>query len=175
MLVMSGALCTPTRHPWSIADILRALDHKLDPRWQEFGTHLNVEYSSINSIDSEQRGIPRSCMLHLVGRWLSHDTGTGNLPRTWETVLNAVREAGFKNLAMELAEKRGVTLTQQWLSQVDPLRVMCARIMCTYNGLWMVAVSHLTAHAHVSCPIHMSQVAEMPTLVRKTPDDSPHW
>ena len=97
----------------SIADILRALDHKLDCTWQEFGTFLGVEYHTMNSIDSEQRGRPRFCMLHLVGSWLSHQTGTGDLPRTWETVVEAVRDAGSQKLAMELAEKHGVTLTLQ--------------------------------------------------------------
>lgn len=96
-----------------IADILRALDYKLDCTWQEFGTFLGVEYLTINSIDIERRGRPHSCMLHLVGSWLSHQTGSGDLPRTWKTVVEAVREAGSQKLAMELAEKHGVTLTLQ--------------------------------------------------------------
>ena len=64
----------------------------------------------MNAIDSEQRGKPRSCILHLLGRWLSHQAGTGDLPRSWETVVDAVKEAGFRKLAEEVAERHRVTL-----------------------------------------------------------------
>lgn len=112
ILVVSAALCSLTKHLF-IADILRALDHKLDSNWQEFGTFLSVEYRTIKSIEIEERGKLHSCMLHLVGSWIDNEAGTGHLPRTWETVSKAVREAREPKLAMEIAEKHGVTLTQQ--------------------------------------------------------------
>ena len=112
MVKLPKVFCALMEH-LSIADILRALDHKLDCTWQEFGTFLGVEYHTMNSIDIEQRGRPRSCMLYLVGNWLNYETGTGDLPRTWETVVEAVRDEGSQKLAMELAEKHGVTFTLQ--------------------------------------------------------------
>ena len=54
------------------------------------------------------------CMLDLVTKWVSRDDGTGDLPRTWETVVKAVKASGHKQLAEELARKFGVTIT--WLS-----------------------------------------------------------
>ena len=112
LLVASAALCSLMKHLF-ISDILRALDRRLDSNWQEFGTFLNVEYCVIKSIEIEEKGKLRSCMLHLVGSWIDYHSGTGDLPRTWETVSKAVRDAREPKLAMTIAEKHGVTLTHQ--------------------------------------------------------------
>ena len=47
------------------------------------------------------------CMLDLVTRWLREDEGTGQLPRTWETVVKAVKGSGAEHarLARDLAKK----------------------------------------------------------------------
>ena len=50
------------------------------------------------------------CMLDLVTRWFSEEEGTGDLPRTWETVVKAVKFSGRKKLAEELARKFEVTI-----------------------------------------------------------------
>ena len=47
------------------------------------------------------------CMLDLLTKWVSKDDGTGDLPRTWETVVKAVKASGHKQLAEELARKFG--------------------------------------------------------------------
>ena len=49
-------------------------------------------------------------MLQLVEKWLVHDSGTGDLPRTWETVSGqAVKHTGKG----QLAEQHGVQLPGQ--------------------------------------------------------------
>ena len=53
------------------------------------------------------------CMLELISKWVKHYEGAGDLPRTWQTVVNAVRDSGHGGLAVELARKHEVTLTQQ--------------------------------------------------------------
>ena len=58
-------------------------------------------------------GNTSECMLDLVSRWVNCHKGTGDLPRKWQTVVEAVRDTGFEPLAKELAQKHGVTLTQQ--------------------------------------------------------------
>ena len=52
-------------------------------------------------------------MLQLVEKWLAPENGTGDLPRTWETVVQAVKKTGLGRLAEELAEKHGVQLSGQ--------------------------------------------------------------
>ena len=52
------------------------------------------------------------CMLDLLGRWTSNQAGTGTLPRTWQTVVEAVKETGFGAIAENLAHKHELTLSQ---------------------------------------------------------------
>ena len=44
------------------------------------GTHDGDEVS-LNC-----HGVAKDCFVEVVGRWLSHEDGTGDSPRTWETV-----------------------------------------------------------------------------------------
>ena len=53
-----------------------------------------------------------ACMLQLVEKWLGHDNGTGDLPRTWETVVQAVKDAGNGLLAEQLAKRFAVQLSR---------------------------------------------------------------
>ena len=51
------------------------------------------------------------CMLDLLSKWTSNQAGTGTLPRTWQTVVEAVKKTGFSAIAEDLAHKHGVTLS----------------------------------------------------------------
>ena len=93
-------------------DIIEALNHQLDARWRLFGTFLRVDYQTMESIETSTRGKPDDCMLDLLGRWTSNQAGTGTLPRTWQTVVEAVKKTGFAVIAENLAHKHGVTLSQ---------------------------------------------------------------
>ena len=94
------------------ADIVEALNNQLDARWRHFGTFLRVDYQTMNIIKTSTRGKPDDCMLDLLGRWTSNQTGTGTLPRTWQTVVEPVKETGFGAIAENLTHKHGVTLSQ---------------------------------------------------------------
>ena len=87
------------------ADISEALNHQLDARWQQFGTHLRVEYHIREIIDRSKGGRPEDCMLELLDRWMSKEDGTGTLPRTWQTVIDAVKKTGYGAFAESLALK----------------------------------------------------------------------
>ena len=52
-----------------------------------------------------------ACMLQLVEKWLYYDDGTGDLPRTWKTVVQAVKDAGNGLLAEQLVKRFGVQLS----------------------------------------------------------------
>ena len=54
------------------------------------------------------------CMLDLVTKWVRKDDGTGDLPRTWETVVKAVKASGHKQLAEELAKKYVSHPSSKW-------------------------------------------------------------
>ena len=66
----------------------------------------------MESIRLDNGGTADDCMLDLLGRWTSNQAGTGTLPRTWQTVVEAVKATGFPVIAESLAHKYGVTLSQ---------------------------------------------------------------
>ena len=93
-------------------DVIEALNYQLDARWRDFGIFLRVETTILDVIDKNKSNVTER-MLQLVEKWLSYDDGTGTLPRTWETVVQAVKNMGKGPLAQQLAEQRGVQLFQK--------------------------------------------------------------
>ena len=84
--------------------------HRLDAKWQQFSIFLGVDYETMVAIQKDKGGKPEDCMLDLLGKWISCQAGTGNCPRTWQTVVEAVKDSGNGALAEELAKKYSVTL-----------------------------------------------------------------
>ena len=91
-------------------DVIEALNHTLDAQWRDFGTHLRVESAILDGIE-KNRSNEGDRMLQLVEKWLAHDSGTGDLPRTWETVVQAVKSMGKRPLVQKLAQQFGVQLS----------------------------------------------------------------
>ena len=91
-----------------LVDILTALDHGLDAKWRHVGTYLRVEYNVLEAIQQDKGGNPADCMLDLLSKWTSNQAaGMGTLPRTWQTVLEAVHHCGDEALAQSVARKHG--------------------------------------------------------------------
>ena len=95
-----------------MTDVIEALKHQVDAMWRHFGTFLRFDPALMDTIGADNRG-SADCMLDLVTKWVSCHDGTGQRPRTWQTVVDAVKGLGRRKLAEELAKKYGVTLTQQ--------------------------------------------------------------
>ena len=93
-------------------DVIKALNHHLDAKWREFGTHLHVKPAIMDGISSDRSGVG-DCMLQLVEKWVECENGTGDLPRTWKTVVQVVKDTGKGLLAELLAEQYGVQLLGQ--------------------------------------------------------------
>ena len=89
--------------------MIEALNKRVDSDWHHFGNRLRFDSTLIATIKANNRECT-DCMLDLVTKWVNEDEGTGDLPRTWQTVVEAVKSAGHKQLARELAEKYGVTI-----------------------------------------------------------------
>ena len=71
--------------------MIRALDGKLDAKWRKFGTFLYVEPAIMDRIQEDKSDV-EDCMLQLVEDWVCNKDGTGELPRTWQTVVQVVKE-----------------------------------------------------------------------------------
>ena len=85
-----------------MTDVTEALGNQVDAHWKHFGTYLSFDSSLMDTIKADN-GYHADCMLDLVTKWLRKDDGTGDHPRTWETVVKAVKASGHKQLAEELA------------------------------------------------------------------------
>ena len=90
------------------ADIVRELGDQVDASWKKFGVLLEVDSDALDDIKKDNSGNTSNCMLDLVVKWTSCKSGTGDLPRTWETVVQAVRDTGQLKLAERLAKKHQV-------------------------------------------------------------------
>ena len=94
----------------SLTDVIDALKHEVDAKWKHFGTFLHFKSAQLDAIDKDKKE-STDCMLDLVHMWMSHYDGSGDLPRTWMTVVKAVKSSGYGKLAEELAKEHGVLLT----------------------------------------------------------------
>lgn len=84
--------------------MIGALNHQLDAKWRDFGTFLLVDCAIMDSIN-EDKSNGEACMLCLVEKWMCHEHGTGKLPRTWKTVVQAVKDVGKGHLAEQLTKQ----------------------------------------------------------------------
>ena len=71
--------------------MIRTLDGKLDAKWRKFGTFLHVEPDVMDRIERDRSDV-EDCMLQLVENWVCNRDRTGELPRTWQTVVQAVKD-----------------------------------------------------------------------------------
>ena len=72
-------------------------------KWEMFATHLKVERERIEGIQCH--GIVTDCFSAVTSMWLSCESGTGNLPRTWDTVFDALKLTGYPDLVDHVQEE----------------------------------------------------------------------
>ena len=61
--------------------------------WMQSGNTLVFpEWSVLNVTEKDRVGRADECMVEVLGKWVSYQTGTGSLPRTWQTLVEAVRK-----------------------------------------------------------------------------------
>ena len=75
-------------------------------QWKEFAVHLRVDLNTRRLISQKCQNIGEDCFKELTRRWLCSGDGTGDLPRTWETVLQALKLSmtGFPLLVEDVRE-----------------------------------------------------------------------
>ena len=89
--------------------VIEALKGKADSKWRHFGTFLHFEPALMDTIESNYNRSVTDCMLDLVTKWVAEYEGSGDLPRTWQTVVETVRKLKDRKLAEELAKTYGVS------------------------------------------------------------------
>lgn len=72
-------------------------------QWEDLGIELNIDDngSKLDEIKKERRGDEAKCCLDVLKAWLQ---GAGEEPKTWEVLLNCLREIGA-NEAVQSIER----------------------------------------------------------------------
>ena len=87
------------------AEIVRLVGSQMCAKWIPFAVYLGIEKHIRDEVSYKCLREPKDCFIEAVGRWLSHEDGTGDSPRTWETVFSALQEMGFTLLVKEVTQK----------------------------------------------------------------------
>jgi hypothetical protein len=74
-------------------------------KWNMFSLYLGVQKHVRDEVSHNCQRMAKGCFVEVVGRWLSSDDGTGDSPRTWETVFSALGDIGHAPLAEEVKQK----------------------------------------------------------------------
>ena len=74
-------------------------------KWRSFGTYLGVEHACLQMVKSNfPTDCGRACE-EMLKLWLTKDTGTGDKPRTWATVIDALEEVECRAQARALRDR----------------------------------------------------------------------
>ena len=85
--------------------LVQLVGEKIYAEWEIFATHLQVARERREGIRTQFRGIVTDCFIAVTSRWLSCESGTGNLPRTWDTVFDALKLTGYPDLVDHVIEE----------------------------------------------------------------------
>ena len=73
---------------------------KISKVWMDIGLLLDCEQSLLDYIQSNHSNNHNRC-IQMFGEWLHHKEQTGGKPRTWKTLLEAVRESSTQGHGQE--------------------------------------------------------------------------
>ena len=86
-------LTTPTLSKLN-SDVIRYVA----PDWELVGYHLGIENCLLGIIQADNPRSVECCCHQMFAKWLSHTDGTGGNPRTWKSVLLALRNLGYSSV-----------------------------------------------------------------------------
>lgn len=70
--------------------------------WYPVALHLGVEQSLIGMVKADNHDNCQGACRDLFKKWLKGDYGSGKKERTWRTVVDALKESGYRTQAEEL-------------------------------------------------------------------------
>ena len=86
-------------------ELARLVGSQMCAEWNKFSVYLGVQKHVRDEVSYNCQRMAKDCFIEVVGRWLSHERGTGDNCRTWETVFSALKEAGYTLLVEEVKQK----------------------------------------------------------------------
>ena len=70
-------------------DLIEFVIPKIQTEWEDVAFALEYEIQTVNSIKDKHHEDPRKCCKELLKDWLA--TGNGKSPKTWSTLLDALK------------------------------------------------------------------------------------
>ena len=83
-------------------DLIQLIGLKTCVKWSELALYLGIEKHIRDEVSLNCHRVAKDCFIEMVGRWLSHEDGTGDSPRTWETMFGALCDMGQSYLVEEV-------------------------------------------------------------------------
>ena len=77
-------------------------------KWRDLGLELSMTVSTLDSIDIKERGVSGNCLREILAKWL-RESGAGGPPRTWSSIIAALKEVDEMNLAESVEYHFGVS------------------------------------------------------------------
>ena len=89
-----------------MSELITRVGGRIFHKWKEFGEHLHIQPSLIEVVHKEELGRCESAFRSLCSKWLEEGNNplTGDRPRTWRTVLDAVRKSREVGAAEDVEE-----------------------------------------------------------------------
>lgn len=86
---------------------------------------MGIEAHVLANIDTERGNTERKC-LEMLQRWKNGERGTGQLPRTWESILDAVGKAVGYEVKKEI--EQNISASAQSTRKCNSSCPLCAQI-----------------------------------------------
>ena len=88
----------------SEAILIELVGKEIYSKWKEFAVYLGVSGNVRDAVHAQELGDPLKCFILTCSKWLKREMGTGSEPRTWKTVLQAVRKCDYPVVAERVEE-----------------------------------------------------------------------
>lgn len=92
-------------HQALLQDIDELVVLKVAAGWETLAIHLGVEPARVEIIKRNNSHSCGNACYELFFSWIKEEKGTGQQPRTWDSVIRAIRKMGLEGLADQLSNK----------------------------------------------------------------------
>lgn len=92
-------------HQALLQDIDELVVLKVAAEWETLAIHLGVEPARIDIIKKNNSQSCGNACRELFCSWIKEEKGTGGEPRTWDSIIWAIRKMGSEGLADQLSNK----------------------------------------------------------------------
>lgn len=82
----------PDHKEVQLKDLAKWVIPRVAPKWDEVGLQLGIQQYVLRSVEADGSDVVTRCR-NMFDKWLDGQKGAGRQQRTWESVLEAVREA----------------------------------------------------------------------------------